>query len=266
MKDQQYFFPDVTLLITHYNRSLSLLTLLQSFKVLEISFGEIIVSDDGSTIDHLKEIKKSQTEFGFRLIESPINKGLGNNINKGQDVVKTSFTLYVQEDFVVKDEFPSVFTDAVEILKSHSEIDIIRFYAYFKFPYTQKFGKGFSEMKFKVMPWFSDHLKFYLYSDHPHLRRSDLFQKFGRYPENLKGDDTEFTMALSFLKNKGRGLLYDHFTKVFDQVNTSIEPSTMKRSDWKQKNNLFILLLRRMYLPYRLLKNTLQYFKHKPKR
>ena len=252
-------FPDVTLLITHYNRSGSLKRLLSTFQDLGVQFADIVVSDDGSKAEHQDKLLELQSVFNYRLVTAERNRGLGNNINKGQDAVQTPYTLYVQEDFVPKESFTRHFTDALAILKSEGSIDIIRFYAYFKYPYTKPYNKGFSEMLFSPMPWYSDHLKFYLYSDHPHLRRSDFFDKFGRYPEGLKGDVTEFTMCLSFLKRKARGLLFDNFTEVFDQRNSEDEPSTMDRGSWKQKESLLISILRQVYLRYRFAKNTLQY-------
>jgi hypothetical protein len=102
-----------------------------------------------------------------------------------------------------------------------------------------------------------NHLKFYYYSDHPHLRRSNFFEKFGRYPEGIKGDLTEYKMAISFLQNKGKGLFYNEFTKLFYQKNSSDEPSTMERPDWRLSENPAVRLMRQAYLRYRWLKNTL---------
>ena len=135
---------------------------------------------------------------------------------------------------------------------------MLSFYAYFKYPYTKPYKKGFSTMIFKAAPWYTNHLKFYFYSDHPHLRRTNFLEKFGRYPEGLKGDDTEFQMALSVLRKKAKGLFYDDFTGIIDQVNSNVEPSTMVRSNWRQKDNIAIATLRKMYLPYRFIKNNLQ--------
>jgi len=264
MNEAPLFFPHVTLLITHYNRSQSLERLLTTFQQQNIRFGEMVVSDDGSKAEHQEALKKLQAQHPFRLITTPKNRGLGHNINKGQDAVKTPYTLYVQEDFVPKPAFAKAFADALAILQSQPGIDIIRFYAYFNYPYTKPFGNGFSEMMFHPAPWYANHLKFYLYSDHPHLRRSNFLEKFGRYPEGIKGDATEFGMALSFLKKGARGLLYNQFTEVFDQANSSAEPSTMARSHWRQGVSPGVLALRKLYLPLRLLKNTLQYFTFKP--
>ena len=263
MGDAFLNFPHVTLLITHYNRSRSLERLLNAFRERKILFADTVVSDDGSIEEHVTYLEHLQAVYGFNLITSPVNKGLGNNINKGQDAVKTDFTLYVQEDFVPKNDFAAVCEEALLLMQKKTTIDIVRLYAYFSYPYRKPFAKGFSEMIFHPMPWYTNHLKFYVYSDHPHLRRSNFLQKFGRYPEGIKGDDTEFGMALSFLKRRGKGLIYDDFTNVFDQLNSPGEPSTMQRSNWRQQKKIFVILLRAVYLSYRLLRNTGQYIKKK---
>ncbi|MBS7566256.1 glycosyltransferase family 2 protein [Mucilaginibacter sp. Bleaf8] len=238
-------FKTVTLLVTHYNRSQSLERLLQAFQKQQILFGDIVVSDDGSRPEHLEELKRIQHQFGFRLITTPVNKGLGNNINKGQDAVKTPYTLYVQEDFDPKPGYGKHLRDAISIMDERADIDLVRFYAYFKYPYLKPYRDGFSEMIFRI--WYPGYRKFHSYSDHPHLRRTAFFEKFGRYPEGLKGDRTEFLMAISFLKKKGKGMFYEDYKGLFDQVNSEDEPSTMKRSDLRQSNNPLIGLARAVY-------------------
>src|SRR5690606_39124240 len=126
-----------------------------------------------------------------------VNKGLGNNINKGQDAVHTPFTLYVQEDFVPMDIFPDKFSVALQMMRERPELDLARFYAYFKYPYLRPLRDGFSAMRFNW--WLPGYLKFYMYSDHPHLRRDNFFGRFGRYTEGVKGDVTEYRMMMSFL-------------------------------------------------------------------
>lgn len=252
-------FKDVTLLVTHYNRSRSLANLLQGFQDLNCSFGDIVVSDDGSKPEHQDVLRELSQQYSFRLITTPKNRGLANNINKGQDAVKTPFTLYVQEDFVPKPGFPDHFPDALELMREDPELDIVRLYAYFPYSHMVPFKKGFSKMIFRPELWHDDHLKFYYYSDHPHLRRSNFFEKFGRYQEGTNSDAAEFSMCLSFLKHQAKGLFFNDFTSIFDQVNTSSEPSTATfRSDWKQRQNPLTLALRWGYLKYRFLKNTLQ--------
>jgi glycosyltransferase involved in cell wall biosynthesis len=245
MDNTPKLFDNVSLLITHYNRSTSLERLLKTFKEQEIYFSEIIVSDDSSQPIHLDHIKSLHEFYDFRLVSTPVNKGLGNNINKGQLAVKTPFTLYVQEDFIPLPEFYPHFRDSLDIMDAEPDMDIIRFYAYGPYPYLKPYGKGFSEMVYK--PWFMDKNKVYFYSDHPHLRRNTFFERFGQYREGLKVDRTEYSMCVAFLKNKGRGLFYNEFSTLFLQANSAEEPSTVKRSDWRQSGNPLIAFVRLLY-------------------
>ncbi len=238
-------FKDVTLLITHYNRSGSLERLLSALEERACLFEDIVVSDDCSRPEHLNAIKSLQNRFSFQLIESPVNRGLGNNINKGQDAVTTSYTLYIQEDFVPTEQFTECFANALDIINERPDLDIIRFYSYLKYPYMKAYKKGFSEMIIK--PWFLNHLKIYYYSDHPHLRRSDFFQKFGHYAEGLKGDRIEYRMCVSFIQNKGKGLFFDNYKSLFVQENSEDEPSTMKRKSWTTSKKPIIALIRKIY-------------------
>lgn len=250
-----YFFKDVTLLITHYNRSNSLERLLLAFRKLDISFEAIVVSDDGSKPEHLEKLKSYEQTYGITLVTTPQNKGLGNNINKGQDAVKTPYTLYVQEDFDPFPIFATKFANALELFRKDESLDIIRFYAYFKYPYLKPIAHGFSEMYFNIL--YPGYKKFYQYSDHPHLRRTTFLQKFGRYTEGVKGDVTEYNMMMSFLQHKGKGLFYEDFKGLFDQINTSDEPSTMKRNFWRESNNPAVWFARQLYRHYKMNKDYL---------
>lgn len=262
----KFKFDDVSLLITVYNRSSSLELLLQGFRNLDVSFGEVIVSDDGSQPEHLAALEKLAGLYNFKLIKAPVNSGLGNNINKGQQAVTLPYTVYIQEDFIPSSQFGDTFSDALKIMQADQGLDLIRFYGYFKYPYLKPYNKVFSEIEYKPDLWHSNHLKFYAYSDHPHLRRSNFLNKFGKYPEGLIGDLTELYMSFSFIKNKGRALVLNDLTLMLDQYNSQEEPTTMDyRSDWKTNRGLGTRLLRQVYLKYRLLKNTVQLAMVKPR-
>ncbi|HTN45747.1 MAG TPA: glycosyltransferase [Flavipsychrobacter sp.] len=244
------FFKEVSLLVTHYNRSKSLERLLMAFRSLHISFEEIVVSDDGSKPEHLEVLQSYVTKYGIRLVTTPTNKGLGNNLNKGQDAIKTPYTLYVQEDFDPYPLFAEKMELALKLLKKEDTLDMIRFYAYFKYPYLKPVEGGFSEMKFSIL--YPGYKKFYQYSDHPHLRRTSFFEKFGRYTEGTKGDVTEFNMMMSFLRHRGKGLFYEDFKGLFNQLNTSDEPSTMKRDYWRESRNPLVSIARLGYRHFKL--------------
>lgn len=238
-------FPEVTLLITHYNRSASLERLLSAFEKLGFVFGAIIVSDDCSRSEHLQVIKTLQKKFNFRLVSAPVNKGLGANLNKGQDAVRTPYTLYIQEDFVPTINFMPVMQHSLTVLQTDQTVDIMRFYAYYAYPYLQPCGHGFSEMQYK--PWYTHTGKIYQYSDHPHLRRSTFFEKFGRYAECITVDKTEYVMCISFIRHKGKALFYNNFNKLFTQENSTSEPSTWQRNNWRQSENILIAAVRNLY-------------------
>ena len=253
MTKTRYHFKEVTLLITHYNRSSSLERLLKAFADNGCAFGDIVVSDDASKSEHLKKIDELRYQYAFRAVKTEKNGGLGNNINKGQDAVKTPYTLYVQEDFVPTENFAENFEIAYKMMKEKPDLDIVRFYAYFKYPYLKSLHSGFSEMIFKS--WYPGYMKFYYYSDHPHLRRSDFLQKFGRYAEGLNVDKTEYRMCISFIKKKGKGLFYDKFNSLFMQMNSSEEPSTAAyRPNWRTRKNALVLLIRALYLQVKYIK------------
>lgn len=242
---KNYDFPNVTLLVTHYNRSQSLENLLQTFRQLDCHFGDIVVSDDGSKTEHQAYLKTLQAKFGYQLITTPVNKGLGNNINKGQEAVRTAYTLYVQEDFEPTPLFPDRLVESLAILDREPQFDIIRYYAYIRYPFLKPYNEGFSEM---FMPsWSLNYKKLYEYSDHPHLRRSSFLQKFGRYVEGIHPDQTEYRMSIAFIQKGGKGLFFNKFTELFYQKNSQEEPSTISRKFWTFSKNPAIATIRYLY-------------------
>jgi glycosyltransferase involved in cell wall biosynthesis len=248
-------FEKVTLLITHYNRSSSLEKLLASFANAGVSFKEIVVADDASKAEHVDYIKGLQSKYDFTLSSPQKNGGLGSNLNRGQDAVETEYTLYVQEDFTLLDGGITPLINGLNLMEENKAIDSVRFYAYGPYPNLRPYKNGFSEMVFS--PWSLNSAKTTMYSDHPHLRRSNFFEKFGRYNEIRKSDKTEYDMMMSFLKNSDKALLFDNYKSVFEQANSDFEPSTVKRNPWRYSNAFFISIPRYIY---RILKFNYIYF------
>ncbi len=259
----KHHFDRVTLLITHYNRSRSLEHLLKRCTEEELSFDEIVISDDGSKPEHLEYVKALKDTYGFRLVTTPQNKGLGNNINKGQDAVTTPYTLYVQEDFEPTADFAPNFVNAVKLMDTENW-DLIRFYTFpwAPFPYLRNYKYGYAEMLYKPDLWHLNHLKFRLYSDHPHLRRTDFFDKFGRYLEGQRGDPTEYNMCMQFILKGGKALMFQG-PDLFLHEAGGIEPNTMVRSKWKLSNSALIRLMRFMYLKGKVINSTIKLSKLK---
>lgn len=249
----KHSFDDLTLLVTHYNRSMSLEKQLNEFSK-QCSFAEIIVSDDCSNSQEIKKVIELQKQYNFRLVRSDSNKGLGNNINKGQKEVKTNFILYVQEDFVPFPEAVNIIYDGLNELQTSPELDIVRLYAYNKFPYLKEYKKGFSEMLFK--PIIKGYRQYYYYSDHPHIKRSSFLNKFGPYKEGITPEQTEYRMMINFLKRRGKGIFFNDYKSVFFIAADSVT----KRTSWmhfrRQKTYFLINVIRDSY---RYLKFNLDY-------
>ena len=253
--NENYVFKEVTLLITHYNRSRSLERLLSSLANLNCTFEDIVVSDDASRPEHLDEVKKMQSRYNFRLVTTPKNGGYGNCINKGMDKINTPYTLYLQEDFVPFDAFPKNFKNALDIMNEDQSVDYIRFWAIGK-PYIdlKPYKHGFSEMVYRF--WNMHHLKFYQFSDTPNIKRSTFTEKFGRYREGIHGDLTDYYMAISFLHNKGKGLFYNDYEALFSHDNSDEASVSRPLTHWKQNLSLPIRIMRFCYLRYKWLKGT----------
>ncbi|MGV8090342.1 MAG: glycosyltransferase [Mangrovibacterium sp.] len=247
METESIVFEEIALLITHYNRSSSLERLLTSFKDRNIRFNEIIVSDDGSKPEHLSRLDQLKEDFGFQLIRADKNRGLANNINKGQRAVHSPYTLYVQEDFIPNEQFRQRLIDGVELMKEDPKIDLIRFFAYYRHPYRKPVKNGFGEMEFHF--WYPSYWQFWCYSDNPHLRRSDFLQKFGNFHEGISSDKAEFQMAISFLKKKGKALIHDDHQRIFIHENSTYEQSQVPRKKFRkyiQSRKFFLIKIARI--------------------
>jgi hypothetical protein len=219
-----------------------------------------VVSDDGSRPEHLAQLASLQKIYNFTLLTTPINKGLGHNINKGQDQITSEYTLYVQEDFIPKDLFVTEFAASLKMMEAEPQFDMVRYYAYFKYPFLKPYQNNFSEMIFSPLPWYIGYRKFYNYSDHPHLRRKTFYEKFGRYIENIPVERTEYKMMMSFIKNKGKALFYNDINGLFRQENSYSEPSTVQRNYWRNAKNPIIVVLKHSY---RYLKFHLDFYLQK---
>ncbi|TCD01997.1 glycosyltransferase [Pedobacter frigidisoli] len=240
-----YNFPDISLLVTHYNRPESLENLLSTFRKMGCTFGEIIVSDDCSKPIYQQQLKNMSLAYDFQLVGGETNQGLGNNINKGQAIVTKPFTLYIQEDFEPSNLFPEKLYNGLKCMLNNPALDIVKYYAYYPYPYLKPYNQDFDEMYIPTLAL--DYDKIYFYTDHPHLRRSTFAEKFGKYPVGLKGDTTEYKMCISFIQNKGKGLFYKDYQNLILQKNSAEEPSTMTRTNWKQRPNVFVKVIRDTY-------------------
>lgn len=250
-----------SLLITHYNRSSSLKLLLSKMDLLNISFSKIIVSDDHSDMQHLSALEEMSIQFGFELLTTPVNKGLGASLNALQQAASSELLFYVQEDFVPEPSLRNALAKGVEIMMQTKNWDLIRFYAFpwAPYPYRRSFGNGFSELKFSLSPTYNSHLKFFMYSDHPHLKRREFARKFGAYREGVSGDQTEQGMCRAFLKNNGKALYYEDHQHLFAHENSADEPAQDRSQGSISQRMKQFAPVYSLYLHYRLARETFKY-------
>lgn len=189
---------NVSVLITHYNRPEALLKCLQGFELLNFKNFEIVVSDDcseQSVQEFLKTIKVD------KLILNEKNTGLASNLNRGLKACRGDFILYCQEDFIPQMELLYYIEEAIKIIKT-DRADMCRLKANYTFPKLIPLTS-----KFKLIPKFSWKNFFYntfQYSDNPFITRSDFFEDFGCFLDNVSGSYGENEYAIRIMKSKAK--------------------------------------------------------------
>lgn len=188
----------ISFLITHFNRPKALQACIGAIRNVNLPSYEIVVSDDSSTMENIKTIKKLNIE---KLVLSDANIGLAGNINKGIRVCEGEFIFYCQEDFMLKLEFKNILSECLNVLNT-CKSDMIRFTSIVKF----KRLKSLTE-NIVLIPKFSFQnilLNYYQYSDHPYLVKNTFYDKFGYFLENTSGDYGETEYAVRIFKSKAK--------------------------------------------------------------
>ncbi len=158
---------------------------------------EFVVSDDGSDPEHLSKIHRLEFDV---LALGDVNRGLGNNCNKGIAACRMPFVLQVQDDW----RFTGTISDlwgAIEILNEDAEIGIIQFViANTDLPIGER--RTSSGVKYRVfandqLPWIRSGVR--PYSDWPHLKRRNFVDSIGQYIENVPMTvvETEFQKRIA---------------------------------------------------------------------
>ncbi|NNC50927.1 MAG: glycosyltransferase family 2 protein [Flaviramulus sp.] len=173
--------PVISILITHYNRPTDLLQCVKAVHKANIANYEVVVSDDGSTIENIKIIETYNID---KLILSDVNNGLAANINKGLKACTGQYVIYCQEDFMIKPEINDIMSECINLLKS-KKADLIRFSSYFQFNKLIWLTETIS-----IIPKFSFYnftQNYYRYSDHPFITKRSFYETYGYYLENTSG-------------------------------------------------------------------------------
>ena len=188
----------ISFLITHYNRPSDLLECIEAIKKINLSNYEIVVSDDGSKKDIIKQIQAYSID---RLILSDINNGLAANINKGIKACEGTFIIYCQEDFILSPTIKELLPECLELLNT-KKADLIRFTSNFQFNKLINLSENISSIpKFSFKNF---QYNYYQYSDHPFITKRSFYDTFGYYLENTSGryGETEFAIRICNSKAK----------------------------------------------------------------
>lgn len=189
----------LSVLITHYNRPEALAICIAAIRKLEFSVPiELVVSDDGSKPEHVKELHKLAIDT---LVTTPTNKGLASNLNRGIKACKGNYIMYVQEDFIIKPEILQVLSESMSLLDSNT-LDMVRFRANYVFnhliPLTAHINKipKFSFRNFNINT--------FQYSDNPFLTTPAFFERLDYFLENTSGPYGETEFAIRVLNSKAK--------------------------------------------------------------
>jgi len=185
----------LSILITHYNRSAALKDCLEAIRTVDFPYEyEIVISDDGSTLEHLDNIKKFKYD---QLLLSKYNQGLTNNINKGLKACKGTYILYCQEDFLLDPQIALVLDDCMKLIE-RNVLDMIRLTANYKFNSLNKLTAQVSKIPTFSIDNFN--INTFRYSDNPFITTISFYDKFGYYLEDVSGAYGETEYAIRILK------------------------------------------------------------------
>lgn len=201
--------PMLSVLITHYNRPHALKACLQAIK--DVDFGmpvEIVVSDDGSSLENQEAIKQFKIDT---LLLSEKNEGLAGNLNKGLRACKGDYILYCQEDFLLLPEIKIVLPESMGLLDS-GILDMVRFRANYQFPQLKKVSKHISAIpKFSFRNFYYNTFQ---YSDNVFLTTKGFFEAYGYFVNETSGDYGETEYAIRIMKSRAKiGIADKNYTK-----------------------------------------------------
>jgi len=161
---------------------------------------ELIVSDDGTK----PSIKKFLHDLAIdKLVTSETNQGLGANSNKGIKAATGEYILHLQDDFECVSTEPFI-EKSIQIIKNHSDVGLVRLHHSTRFPnkidYKLPDGTPYSILGFDQPKDMKNNI--YIYSDHPHLKKSNFHDKSGYFTEGLKVGETEDDFCKRFNSNR----------------------------------------------------------------
>ena len=205
-------FPKVSVVFITYNRPDFLVEAINGIRNnCNYPNLELIVTDDCSKPPIGKYLKDLQIDI---FAKSETTQGLGANSNKGIQAAEGKYILHHQDDFECISTEPFI-EKSIQIMQTHPDIGLVRLHHSTMFPNkidcALPDGTPYSILGFDQPKDMKNNI--YIYSDHPHLKKSDFHDKSGYFTEGLEVGETE-----------------DEFCKRFN-LNRNYKVATLWRSD-----------------------------------
>ncbi|GGA86123.1 hypothetical protein GCM10008015_28530 [Flavobacterium palustre] len=243
----------ISFLITHFNRPSDLALCIDAIKKIPISNYEIVVSDDGSTIENIERIQSYEID---QIVLAPFNQGLAANINKGLKACRGKYIIYCQEDFVLDVEINTVLPECFELLEN-KKVDMIRFTSNFYFKKIIPLTLTISRIpKFSFRNFLYN---YYQYSDHPFITKKSFYVKYGYYQEETSGRYGETEYAIRILKSNAKIGITNQFMAFSIAGSQSVLANeSNKKQNRKLINKSLLKIARafRLYLECALYENS----------
>ncbi|WP_417558566.1 glycosyltransferase family 2 protein [Mesoflavibacter zeaxanthinifaciens] len=221
----------LSILITHYGRPDSIVECLERIRALDLSMPfEIIVSDDGSDSKTQQFLKTLKIDT---LLLSEENKGLASNLNKGLNACRGNYILYIQEDFLVQENFVDVIEESFNLLKDGT-LDMIRYCANYRFKHLIPITKNINKIpRFSLQNF---NINTFQYSDNPFMTTPSFFARFGYFLEDTSGGYGETEYAIRILNSSAKiGITNIYYFKHAANVASVMDVDTNKIKSKKRK-------------------------------
>ncbi|MGJ0507143.1 MAG: glycosyltransferase [Methylocystis sp.] len=189
--------PLISVVFVTYNRVVTLGPTLTSF-LSNTDYPrdrlELVVADDGSPLEAQRAIR----EMGFDVCAlSPVNRGMGANVNQGIEASRGDYLLHIQDDWVCVGP-PNYLRRAVAVLETNNDVGLV-----ICRPHPRCLGERrraevgddavriFDNDPRRQVKMVGDHA----YTDWPHLKRRLFIQTIGEYKESRRMWETELDYA-----------------------------------------------------------------------
>ena len=192
--------PDITILISGYNRPVQLQQTIDALRRYLCYLGgnlHWLYGDDSSPDDAVRAVCERE---GIRTVSTPGNSGWGANMNNGLAAVETDYVFWLPDHvFLMK---PLDLRLGIAVMEQDQTLGLLRYSGTFDGayamlgnvdarPYAPNYG-GHIHRPGRVYYWTLHPDTFYLYCDWPHLKRRRFHQWHGFYEEGASIHDTEY--------------------------------------------------------------------------